>query len=59
MVDKVLVLLSTGHNKLLMQSKSPFEIKSCKGGNNYQIEINGKMNNFHTYQSVETIGREG
>ena len=45
--DKVLVLLPSDHNKLLMQWKGPFEIKGCKGGNNYQTEINRKMKTFH------------
>ena len=46
MEDKVLVLLPSDHSKLLMQWKGPFEIKGCKGGNKYQIEINRKMKTF-------------
>ena len=44
MGDKILVLLSTDHNKLLMQWKSPFKFNGCKEGNNYQIAVNRKMN---------------
>ena len=47
MGDKVLVLLPTDHKKLLMQWKGPFEVKGCKGGNNYQIEINRKLKTFY------------
>ena len=45
--DKVLVLLPIDYNKLLMQWKGPCEVKLCKGGNNYQIEINRKAKTFH------------
>ena len=44
--DKVLVLLPTDHNKFVMQRKSPFEIKVCKGGNNYQGKTNRKKRHF-------------
>ena len=45
--DKVLVLLPTDRNKLLMQWKSPFEIKETKWGNNYQVEVNKKVKTYH------------
>ena len=45
--DKVLMLLTTVHNKLHMQWKSTFKFKECKGGNNYQNKINKKMKTFH------------
>ena len=44
---KDLVLLPTDHNKLLIQWKGPFEVKGCKRGNNYQIEVNRKMKTFY------------
>ena len=44
--DKVLMLLPTDNNKLRMQWKGLFEVKGCKGGNNYQIEVNRKMKMF-------------
>ena len=55
--DKVLMLLPTDHNKLLMQWKGTFEVKVCKGGNNYQIDICRKTKTFHINllkQYVET-----
>ena len=45
--DKILVLYPTDHNELLMQRKSPIEVKGCKGGKNYQIKINEKMMTFY------------
>ena len=45
--DKVMVLLPTDQNKLLMQWKGPFEIKGTKWGNNYQVEVNKKVKTYH------------
>ena len=45
--DKVLVLLPTDQNKLLMQWKDRFEIKGTKWGNNYQVEVNKKVKTYH------------
>ena len=45
--DKVLVLLPTDYNNLLMQWKGPFEFKGCKRGNNYQIEVSRKMKTIY------------
>ena len=45
--DKVLVLLPTDQNKLLMQWKGPFEVKGIKWGNNYQVEVNEKVKTYH------------
>ena len=55
--NKVLVLLPTDHNKLLIQWKGPFEVKECKGGNNYKIEINQKMKTFYI-NVLKQYGRE-
>ena len=54
-----MVLLPTDHNKLLMQWKGPFEVKGCKGGNNYyQIEVNRKMKMFHINLLKQYVERE-
>ena len=45
--DKVLILLPTDNNKLLMQWRGPYTIKVCQGGDNYQIEVNHKTRNHH------------
>ena len=45
--DKILVLLPTDQNKLLMQWKGPFEIKGTKWGNNYHVEVNKKVKTYH------------
>ena len=46
--DKVLLLLPTDTNKLLMQWKGPYEIMSkCGKGNDYQVEVNKKVKAFH------------
>ena len=47
MGDKVLVLLPTDQNKLLMQWKGSFEIKGTNWGNNYQVEVNKEVKTYH------------
>ncbi|GFO16833.1 Zinc finger protein [Plakobranchus ocellatus] len=50
--DKVLVLLPTNSNKLLMQWKGPFEIVATVGVNDYRINMGGKEKTFHAGQAT-------
>ena len=45
--EKVLVLLPTDHNKLLMQWKGPFEVSSVVGLNDYKVKGKGKEKVYH------------
>ena len=45
--DKVLVLLPTDHNKLLMQWKGPFEVSAVVGLNDYKVCVKGKERVYH------------
>lgn len=45
--EKVLALLSTDSNKLLMQWKRPYEIVENQGKVIYTIDMNGKVKTFH------------
>lgn len=45
--EKVLMLLPTDHNKLLMQCKGPFEVSSVVGLNDYRVEVKGKEKVYH------------
>ena len=45
--DKVLILLPTDHNKLLMQWKGPFEIKEMIGLNDYKVQVGSNMKTYH------------
>ncbi|GFR58247.1 hypothetical protein ElyMa_000025200 [Elysia marginata] len=45
--EKVLVLLPTDSNKLLMQWKGPFEVVATVGVNNNRIYMGGKVKTFH------------
>ena len=38
--DKVLILLPTDNNKLLLQWRGPFVVERCGNGNNYGVEVN-------------------
>ena len=41
--DKVLVLLPTDRNKLLMQWKDPYEVSAAVGTNDYKVKIKDKL----------------
>ena len=45
--EKVLVLLPTDKNKLLMQWKGPYTIVEKFGKVDYRIDVNGKIKTFH------------
>jgi len=45
--DKVLLLLPTDGNKLLMHWKGPFEVIEGRNDNNYRIQLPGKVKMFH------------
>src|SRR5215469_1999670 len=56
--DLVLVLLPTSHNKLLMTWIGPCRVVSEKGGNNYGVEIKGKVKTLHANLLKKYIQRE-
>ena len=45
--DKVLILLPTDHNKLLMQWKGPYEVSAVVGLNDYKVKVKGKERVYH------------
>ena len=56
--DKVLLLLPTDTNKLLMQWKEPYENMSrCEKGNDYRVEVNKKVKTFHAKMLKKYIER--
>ena len=57
--DKVLLLLPTDTNKLLMQWKGPYEILSrCGKGIDYRIEVNKKVKTLHANMLKKYIERD-
>ena len=56
--DKVLILLPTDNNKLLMQWRGPYTVKGCQGGDNYQIEVNRKTRNYHINMLKQYVQRD-
>ncbi|GFO25446.1 Zinc finger protein [Plakobranchus ocellatus] len=56
--EKVLVLLPTDSNKLLMQWKGPFEIVATAGINDYRINMGGKEKTFHANLLKGYIARD-
>ena len=61
--DKVILLLPTDANKLLMQWKGPYEIISrCGKGNDYRVEVNKKVRTFHANmlkKYIESTDQDG
>ena len=45
--DKVLILLHTDNNKLLLQWRGPFVVERCGNGNNYGVEVNKRIKTYH------------
>ena len=45
--DKVLILLPTDNNKLLLQWRGPFVVERCGNGNNYEVEVNKRTKTYH------------
>ena len=57
--DKVLLLLPTDGNKLLMQWKGPFEVLECRNDNNYRIQLEGRVKMFHANMLKKYVERKG
>ncbi|KAK7110805.1 hypothetical protein V1264_014623 [Littorina saxatilis] len=45
--NKVLILLPTDHNKLLMQWKGPYEVEAVVGINDYKVNVGKKSKIYH------------
>ena len=56
--DKVLILLPTDHNKLLMQWKGPFEVSAVVGLNDYKMCVKGKERVYHANLLKKYFERE-
>jgi len=55
--DRVLLLLPTDKNKLLLQWKGPFEIVERRLPCDYRVDINGKVKTFHINMLKKYISR--
>ena len=56
--DKVLVLLPTDHNKLMMQWKSPCEVSAVVGTRDYKVKVKDKLKVYHADLLKAYIQRE-
>ena len=56
--DKVLILLPTDKNMLLMQWKGPLEVEKIVGTNDYGIQVGGKVKTFHANMLKKYIERK-
>jgi hypothetical protein len=57
--DKVLLLLPTDNNKLLMQWKGPFDVIERINGHNYRIQLPGRVRLFHANMLKQYTERVG
>lgn len=55
--DKVLLLLPTTHNKLLLQWKGPYPVVERKGQMDYIVDMNGKHKIFHANMLKRYVSR--
>ena len=56
--EKVLLLLPTDENKLLMQWKGPFEVVERRNDHNYRIRINGQVKMFYANMLKRYVERQ-
>ena len=56
--DRVLVLLPTDNNKLLMQWKGPFVVEQVVGMNDYKLEVKGNLKTYHVNLLKKYIERD-
>ena len=56
--DKVLMLLPTDHNKILMQWKGPYTVVEKRGVADYRIDVDGKLKTFHSNLLKKYTDRE-
>ena len=56
--DKVLVLVPTDHNNLMMQWKGPYEVSAVVGTNDYKVKVKDKLKVYHANLLKAYIQRE-
>ena len=56
--EKVLVLLPTDKNKLLMQWRGPFTVEGMTGKNDYKVKVKGKIRTYHINLLKQYVQRD-
>ena len=56
--DKVLLLLPTDNNKLLMQWKGPYVIQEVVGLNDYKVKVGGGLKTYHANLLKKYVNRK-
>ena len=56
--DRVLILLPTDNNKLLMQWRGPYTVESRVGANDYRVKMGSKTKTYHVNMLKKYISRE-
>ena len=55
--DKVLLLLPTDSNKLLLQWKGPYEVVEVVNRMDYKIDVNGVVSTYHANMLKQYVER--
>ncbi|XP_077863429.1 uncharacterized protein LOC144346761 [Saccoglossus kowalevskii] len=56
--DKMLILLPTDNNKLLMQWKGPYVVEQVIGENDYRVRVGDKVKTYHINMLKLYVERE-
>ena len=56
--DRVLILLPTDSNKVLMQWRGPYTVESRVGANDYRVKMGSKTKTYHVNMLKKYISRE-
>ena len=56
--DRVLILLPTDSNELLMQWRGPYTVESRVGANDYRVKMGSKTKTYHVNMLKKYISRE-
>lgn len=56
--EKVLILLPTNNNKLLMQWTRPYTVEERVGVNDYKIDMDGKQRTYHANMLKQYYDRQ-
>ena len=56
--DRLLILLPTDSNKLLMQWRGPYTVESRVGANDYRVKMGSKTKTYHVNMLKKYISRE-
>ena len=55
--DKVLLLLPTTHNKLMLQWKGPYEVVEVVNRMDYKVKVDDRVGTYHMSQGMDSFSQ--